>query len=138
MKADEFLKDDVVTFELKSKLFANMSVDEHHFAITSLQNEPVSRSILSQTADNMLSIKGVEASFVVAKSENDQVAVSARSNGNVNVHVIMEKMNGGGHFTAAALQRSNTTVSEVLAELKAVLQQNVDEEDKNHENHSVE
>lgn len=138
LKADEFLKDDVETFELKSKLFANMSLDENHFAITSLQNEPVSRSILSQAADSMLAIKGVEASFVVAKADNDQVAVSARSNGNVNVHVIMEKMNGGGHFTAAALQRSNTTVSEVLAELKAVLQNSVDEEDKNNENHSVE
>jgi c-di-AMP phosphodiesterase-like protein len=86
----------------------------------------------------MLSIRGVEASFVIAKDDNDQVAVSARSNGNVNVHVIMEKMNGGGHFTAAGLQRSNTTVSDVLAELKAILKHDVDEEDKNNENHSLE
>ncbi len=138
LKADEFLKDDYQTFELKAKLFSNITIDGHSMAITSLQSETVSRSVMSQTADSMLAIKGVEASFVVAKDDNDQVAVSARSNGNVNVHVIMEKMNGGGHFTAAGLQRSNTTVSEVLAELKAVLQHNVDEEDKNNENHSVE
>jgi c-di-AMP phosphodiesterase-like protein len=138
LKADEFLKDDYQTFELKAKLFNNILIDDHHQAITSLQNGTVSRSVMSQVADSMLAIKGVEASFVVAKDDNDQVAVSARSNGNVNVHVIMEKMNGGGHFTAAGLQRSNTTVSEVLTELKAVLQHNVDEEDKNNENHSVE
>lgn len=138
LKADEFLKDDYQTFELKAKLFNNILIDDHHQAITSLQNGTVSRSVMSQVADSMLAIKGVEASFVVAKDDNDQVAVSARSNGNVNVHVIMEKMNGGGHFTAAGLQRSNTTVSEVLTELKAVLQHNVDEEDKNNENHPVE
>lgn len=138
MIADEFLKDDYQTFELKAKLFNNIIVDDHHMAITSLQNDAVSRSVMSQTADSMLSIRGVEASFVVAKDDNDQVAVSARSNGNVNVHVIMEKMNGGGHFTAAGLQRSNTTVNEVLAELKAILKHDVDEEDKINENHSIE
>jgi len=137
LKADEFLKDDFATFELKAKLFHSMSVDEHGLAIASLPNESVSRSIMSQVADSMLSIKEVEAAFVVAR-DDDQVAVSARSNGNVNVHVIMEKMNGGGHFAAAGLQRSNTTVSEVLAELKAVLQHSVDEEDKINESHSVE
>lgn len=138
LKADEFLKDDYETFELKAKLFSNITIDAHHRAISALTNGTVSRSVMSQTADSMLAIKGVEASFVIAKDDNEQVAVSARSNGNVNVHVIMEKMNGGGHFAAAGLQRSNTTVSEVLAELKAVLQHNVDEEDKNNENHSVE
>jgi c-di-AMP phosphodiesterase-like protein len=138
LKADEFLKDDYATFEIKAKLYNNISINSHAMAITSLSNEKISRSVMSQTADMMLGIKGVEASFVVAMDDNDQVAVSARSNGNVNVHVIMEKMNGGGHYTAAGLQRSNTTVNEVLAELQAILQQNVDEEDKNNENHSLE
>jgi len=138
LKADEFLKDDYATFEIKAKLYNNISINSHSMAITSLPNETISRSVMSQTADMMLGIKGVEASFVVAMDDNDQVAVSARSNGNVNVHVIMEKMNGGGHYTAAGLQRSNTTVNEVLAELQAILQHNVDEEDKNNENHSLE
>lgn len=138
LKADEFLKDDFVAFELKAKLYNNIVIDDHHRAITSIQNEQVSRSVMSQTADMMLAIKNVEASFVVAKDDNNEVAVSARSNGNINVHAIMEKMNGGGHFTAAGLQRSNTTVSDVLAELKTTLQESADEEDKNNENHSLE
>jgi c-di-AMP phosphodiesterase-like protein len=138
LKADEFLKDDFITFEMKSKLFTNILINENQLAIASIEDERVSRSVMSQTADTMLSIKGIEASFVVCMDENNEVAVSARSNGNVNVHAIMEKMNGGGHFTAAGLQRTNTTVSEVLDELKEVLRQNVDEEVRNNENHSIE
>ncbi len=137
-KADEFLKDDFLTFEIKSKLFNNILIDENHMAIASTDEKRVSRSVMSQIADTMLGIKGIEASFVVCMDENNEVAVSARSNGNVNVHAIMEKMNGGGHFTAAGLQRTNTTVSEVLNELKEVLRKNVDEEVKNNENHSLE
>ncbi len=138
LKADEFLKDDFITFEIKSKLFNNILIDENHLAIASTEEERVSRSVMSQTADMMLGIKGIEASFVVCMDENNEVAVSARSNGNVNVHAIMEKMNGGGHFTAAGLQRTNTTVSQVLHELKEVLHQNVGEEIKINENHSLE
>lgn len=138
LKADEFLKDDYATFELKAKLYNNIVIDENHLAITSIQNEVISRSVMSQIADSMLSIKGVEASFVVARDDHDQISVSARSNGNVNVHVIMEKMNGGGHFTAAGVQRSNTTVPEVLAELQAVLEETGRQEDKINENHSAE
>ncbi len=138
VKANEFLKDDLEIFEQKAKLYNNISVDEHQFAITSIQNEQISRSVMSQTADMMLAIKGVEASFVVAMDDNNDIAVSARSNGNVNVHAIMEQMNGGGHFSAAGLQRSNTTVQDVLAELKEVLQKSVAKEERNNENHSTE
>lgn len=136
--ANEFLKDDLSIFEQKAKLYNNITVDDHHIAITSIQNEQISRSVMSQTADMMLAIKGVEASFVVAMDDNGDIAVSARSNGNVNVHVIMEQMNGGGHFSAAGLQRSNTTVQDVLAELKDVLQKSVAKEEKSNENHSIE
>ncbi|KAF0226804.1 MAG: putative signal transduction phosphoesterase YybT [Erysipelotrichaceae bacterium] len=138
VKANEFLKDDLLIFEQKAKLYNNISVDEHQIAITSIQNEQISRSVMSQTADMMLAIKGVEASFVVAMDDNNNIAVSARSNGNVNVHVIMEQMNGGGHFSAAGLQRANTTVQDVLAELKEVLKKSVAKEEKNNENHSTE
>jgi len=138
VKANEFLKDDLSIFEQKAKLYNNISVDDHQIAITSIQNERISRSVMSQTADMMLAIKGVEASFVVAMDDNGDIAVSARSNGNVNVHAIMEQMNGGGHFSAAGLQRSNTTVEVVLSELKEVLQQSVAKEEKSNENHSTE
>ena len=77
----------------------------------------VSRSLISQIADSLLDIKGMEASFVIGAIDHETIAVSARSKGVVNVQVIMEKMSGGGHFGAAALQRKNTTVEAVYEEL---------------------
>jgi cyclic-di-AMP phosphodiesterase len=77
----------------------------------------------------LLNIQGVEASFVCAKVDGNAIALSARSKGTVNVQVIMEALKGGGHFTAAAVQKENTTVEEVIEELKAALDDYFHEED---------
>jgi c-di-AMP phosphodiesterase-like protein len=79
--------------------------------------------MISQAANRLIEVKEVEAAFVLSKISEKTVGVSARSNGNINVHVIMEKMSGGGHFTAAALQRENSSVEEVFSELEMVIEQ---------------
>lgn len=85
-------------------------------------DEPLSRTEMSVISDSLLAFKGTQAAFTIAINEsNGNVAVSARSDGSVNVQKIMEKMNGGGHFSAAALERENTTVAAIEAELRALL-----------------
>lgn len=74
------------------------------------------RLVGAQAADELLNISGVDASFVVF-SLNDTVCVSARSFGAVNVQVIMEYMNGGGHQTMAAVQIKNSTVAKVTEQV---------------------
>ncbi len=74
------------------------------------------RLIGAQAADELLSISGVDASFVIF-TLGDAVCVSARSFGAVNVQVIMEYMNGGGHQTMAAVQKKNSTVAEVTEQV---------------------
>ena len=59
---------------------------------------PVGRVIAAQAADELLKIVGIEASFVVTPSGTD-VNLSARSMGDVNVQVILEKLGGGGNAT---------------------------------------
>ena len=49
---------------------------------------------------------GVSASFVLAKRSDDIVGISARSLGDINVQIIMEMLNGGGHLTNAATQQT--------------------------------
>ena len=88
----------------------------------------VSRSIMSQVAEMLLSVKNVEASFVVARIDDHQVAVSARSKGKINVQVIMEKLSGGGHFSAAALQRENTTIEQMVVLLDKSIQEYFEQE----------
>lgn len=61
--------------------------------------------LAAKAADAMLSIAGINATFVLWPFDTEEgVAISARSNGKINVQIIMEKLNGGGHFTVAAAQ----------------------------------
>lgn len=114
---DEYLKDTYSEFELKSMILNNCEQYEKGIVIAPVDDRLVSRSIMSQVADSILQIKDEQASFVIAKTSENQVAISARSRGKVNVQIIMENMKGGGHLTAAALQREGASVVELKNEL---------------------
>ena len=80
-----------------------------------------SRQILAaRVADSMLKIDDVEASFVVVKI-GDVVHVSARSVGNVNVHLILEEIGGGGHYNAAGGQFADDDVKNIVERLKKAI-----------------
>ena len=66
----------------------------------------------------MLTIKNVDASFVLFKTMSNEISISARSMGNLNVQLIMEALGGGGHQTMAGAQLKDVTVNEVLDTLK--------------------
>ncbi|MDR3553098.1 MAG: DHH family phosphoesterase [Clostridia bacterium] len=74
------------------------------------------RVVAPQAADELLSITGVNASFVLYPIENT-CAVSARSMGRVNVQLIMESLGGGGHQTMAGAQLKDVPISEARARL---------------------
>ncbi|MCL2083624.1 MAG: DHH family phosphoesterase [Oscillospiraceae bacterium] len=76
----------------------------------------VDRVIAAQAADDLLTVSGVQASFVLT-TMSGQVVVSGRSLGGINVQVIAEKIGGGGHQTSAGAQLPNTTVAEAKARL---------------------
>ncbi|MCM1507657.1 MAG: DHH family phosphoesterase [Ruminococcus flavefaciens] len=73
-----------------------------------------------QAADELLSIAGVDASFVIYKTGNT-MNISARSYGAVNVQVIMEKLGGGGHQTMAATQIKNISADEAKERLRSAI-----------------
>lgn len=83
------------------------------------------RIACSQAADDMLGIENVSASFVAFKS-GDIVNISARSLGKVNVQLIMEMLNGGGHLTMAACQLEGISIAEALEKLKSAVKQYMD------------
>jgi len=76
------------------------------------------RSIASQACDTLVKTKGVKAAFVLCNISKDEVAITARSNGEINVQTIMEAMNGGGHMTAAGLQKKDGDIILLAKELK--------------------
>ncbi len=121
--AEKELLEDYDSFREKNEIISHASMYLGKFLIAVTQ-EPVSRTLLAQTSESLLKIKGTQAAFTIGINEvNGAVAVSARSGSTFNVQKIMEKLGGGGHFSAAALERENTTVFAVEEELKKVLQE---------------
>ena len=135
IEADNLLKDSYSEFEVKTNVLKYSIRKENGIIITPYQGEQIlSRATLSQVAEMLLSVQEVEASFIIARIGEDEVAISARSSGEINVQRIMEKMNGGGHFTAAALQRKDTSVELVEQELNEVLREYFKEEEQDESN----
>lgn len=75
------------------------------------------RVISSQAADEMMNIAGVRAAFVIYMQDG-MVGISARSYGDVNVQIIMEKLGGGGHAIIAGAQLRGVTLEEAEEQLK--------------------
>ena len=83
-------------------------------------DHPVSRVIAAQASDELLTIAGITASFVVYPDPaSEQVIISARSFGEINVQVITERLGGGGNAAIAGAQISGKSVGAVLTDLIA-------------------
>ena len=127
--ADIYLKDSYNEFEIKNKIMSYAKIYNKNIIIVDVaETITPTRSIISQCADMILSAKEIEAVFVISKLSTNKYAISARSKGGINVQIIMEKMNGGGHFSAAAVQCENTSVSELKDRLIINIQEYMEEE----------
>lgn len=136
--AEDLIKENIQEFEEKSSIMRYGRVVFKNMMLAAVTDKAVvTRTMMSKCADSMLAIKNIEASFVIAYTAENTVCISARSKGNINVQKLMETMNGGGHFSAAALMRENTTVEAVEEELMNVLKKNIEEELSN-ESHLAE
>ena len=82
--------------------------------------------VASQAADEMLNIGNIKASFVVYPMDN-AVGVSARSLGDVNVQLIVEKLGGGGHMTVAGAQIKNVSVDQGVQMVEAAVKEYISE-----------
>ena len=83
--------------------------------------EPQNRIVAAQAADELLNISGVNASIVVAPDGNGGVFASARSIGELNVQLIMEKLGGGGNRSAAAVQFKDKSLPEAVHAVYAAI-----------------
>ncbi|GGB42913.1 hypothetical protein F3157_08760 [Virgibacillus dakarensis] len=120
----QFMKEDLKLYIKRSKLIERAQVYRHSIAIAKGKPGEVYGSVLiAQAADTLLTMTGINASFVISEREDGRIGISARSLGDVNVQIIMEKMNGGGHLTNAATQIKDTTIDDAEALLKDILEE---------------
>ncbi|MEQ2754809.1 DHH family phosphoesterase [Staphylococcus hominis] len=118
----QFLKDDVDTYINRSELIRTVEVQDHGVAIAHGSNDKIYHPVtVAQAADELLSLEGIEASYVVAKREDNLIGISARSLGGVNVQLTMEALGGGGHLTNAATQIKGVTIEEAIEQLQQAI-----------------
>jgi c-di-AMP phosphodiesterase-like protein len=84
------------------------------------------RIIASKAADKMLTLRGVEAAFTLVRI-GEQIHISGRSSGTINVQLILEKLKGGGHFDVAGAQVTSESIVSVLETLKESIDEHLGE-----------
>lgn len=94
-------------------------------ASTEIESEQI-QLIAAQAANDLLDIKGILASFVIARSDSGITFISGRSLGEVNVQIILETIGGGGHLEVAGAQFKDKTVAEARAMLIDAIEQYYD------------
>lgn len=116
------LKEDIESYIERSKIIQNVQFIYPGIVVAHGENGKVYDSVLiAQTADILLTLKDVNASFVIAHRTDGLVGISARSLGDVNVQIIMEKLGGGGHLTNAACQLEVDSIQDAMKLLKTVI-----------------
>jgi c-di-AMP phosphodiesterase-like protein len=129
--ARTFFFDDISGFVTEARLGSNVRLYRDRIAITVTDVDGAitaeNRVAASRSAENLLTVKQVGAAFVMLRN-GDTVLISARSDGSINVQLILEKMGGGGHFDAAGAQITGTSARKVMENLKAAIDAYLDSE----------
>ena len=121
IKVKKWFQNDLETFQTISRIVSNAEIMNDDIAISiydeeNNEDDANSNIIIAKAADELLTIGGIVASFVLGKV-GDKVYISGRSIGDINVQLILEKLGGGGHITLAGAQVKNMTVEEAKQEL---------------------
>lgn len=133
-KSNAWLKDTFDEFAIKTEVATSAERYDHGVVIASVENKVLSRSLISQVADSLLDLQGVRAAFVISNSSENETGISARSDGTINVQMIMESMGGGGHMTAAAIQKTKVKVADMKEDLLDAIDQYFMEESDDESN----
>ena len=123
----KFLKEDIDHYVKRAKLIENAKIYKEGIAIATADSDHTYGQVLiAQAADTLLTMSGVVASFVICKREDGKISISARSLGDVNVQVIMESLEGGGHLTNAATQLEGDSLEAAEEKLKKVIDEYIE------------
>ncbi len=122
VQVKKMFADSVDTYKRKAQIVSSAELYGDCAIAVCTDDGPDTRIATSQAADELLNVDGVAASFVLFKTE-DKVCISARSFGEWNVQIIMEKLGGGGHRTMSACQLENETIESAVKKLCSAIDQ---------------
>ncbi|MBQ8028708.1 MAG: DHH family phosphoesterase [Clostridia bacterium] len=126
VEAKKLFSNDMDIFRMRNSVIDNAEKYREQCAISVVENDSKDiRLITSQAADEMLNIEGIKASFVLYNN-GDEVNISARSFGEINVQLIMEMLGGGGHQAMSACQLKNTDLTKSKQKLISAIDKYLD------------
>ena len=121
-ESNDLFRTDVSDLTKEARFHTNVLIYRDRIAISYVdENADESyRVIAAKAADKLLSVKGVSASFALA-TIGGNVHISARSDGTVNVQLILEQLGGGGHYDVAGAQVPGQTMQGVILRLRQAI-----------------
>lgn len=110
--------DDLEDYLLIAETIRSAEV-ENNIAIA-IAPKNIDTVIVAKSADELLNISGISVSFVIGQINND-IYISGRSLGDINVQIVLEALGGGGHMNIAGAKMSNMKMEEVICQLKEAM-----------------
>ena len=126
----QLFKDDLSFVQQKAKLIAGARMPIPGLSIAIMRNadnDTMSSVLAAQTADTLITIESVAVGMAIVEYKDGSLSISARSDGSVNVQVIMEELGGGGHQTVAGVQLANKRARDVEAQIIALTKKQLEE-----------
>ena len=135
-------KDDMEVLKLRARLIAEAKTIDPGIAIALYKRaeKGAKATILAaQVADTLINIEGIHVGVAINEYKDGSLGVSARSDGSVNVQIIMEELGGGGHQTVAGVQLDNMRAADIEPQIIALAKKQLEqlEEKDNNESDSV-
>lgn len=120
--ADDYLKDEFEEYSLITRIISTMKTPYYGVVYCKAEDDDIiEQATIAKVANQCMQMKGVNACFVIGNTGEKETRISCRSDGTVNVQLLAEKMNGGGHFTASASLFKNSSIENVESRLLEVL-----------------
>lgn len=135
----QLFKDDLESYRERYRLIAEAETPLPHLAISvnrNVENSSETSILAAQAADALINITEISVGVVISACTDGCVNVSARSDGSINVQVIMEELGGGGHQTVAGVQIQNADADEVKQQIIELTKKQFDEVEEKEKNES--
>ena len=124
----QLLRTPLENYYSKAHLIERAEIFKDEFIIACADDEMVLEKVqIAQTADELLNVQNIKASFVISRIDEQYIGISARSLGDVNVQVLMEQLGGGGHLNNAATQMRSSSTQDAVLQLKEVIVKELEE-----------
>ena len=123
IKVKKWFQSDLETYNKITEIIKNTEIIKDTIGIATYDEVDKNANVIcAKSADEMLTIGNISASFVLGNDGN-QITISGRSIGDINVQVILEKLGGGGHITLAGAQIDGKSMDEVKEDLKLKIEE---------------